>query len=181
MLDVCCSALCIDLIDVITRMCVYMRLCVCRSYDRDISTKGGKPKIIAYTQATLVIVPTALVSQWVSEIKKCAPELKVAEYVEMDFIHGRCCRVCPVGKCKPRCVHRDCQNRCTRGHLETRLAAFAQSVDVVISTYQVLKGKKKSKKHVAKHSPLRRIHWRRIVLDEMQEVNLCRRGSVGQR
>ena len=121
---------------------------MCRSYDPSTCTtgRGRTGQIIAYTQATLVIVLAALVSQWVSEIKKCAPELKVTEYFGVDLIHGS-------------------------GDLEECLAAFTQSVDIVISTYQVLKGKRR-RGAKNKHCYLRRIHWRRVVLDEMQEVGL---------
>ena len=102
-----------------------------------------------------MIVPTALVSQWVSEIKKCAPELKVTEYLEIletvDLPHSGY----------------------TVDHLEKSLVAFIQSVDIVISTYQMLKGKKR-RGAKRKHCYLRQIHWRRVVLDEMQEVHLFR-------
>ena len=121
---------------------------MCRSYDPSARAtgRGRAGQIIAYTQATLVIVPAALVSQWVSEIKKCAPELKVTEILGVDVIHSG-------------------------GHLDERLAAFTKSVDIVISTYQVLKGKRRRGAKKNKHCYLRRIHWRRVVLDEMQEVD----------
>ena len=129
------------------------RIYLCRSYNPSTCTgrKGKAGRIIAYTQATLVIVPAALVSQWISEIEKCAPELKVTEYLGLGM-----------GLSNPEDV-----------------ATFAQSVDIVVSTYQVLKGnKRRGAKN--KHCYLRRIHWRRVVLDEMQEVDLWRGEGVGE-
>ena len=121
------------------------RMPLCHSYDPSNRTgrRGKAGRIVAYTQATLVIVPAALVSQWISEIEKCAPELKVTEYLGLDM--GLI-------------------------NAEERVAAFTQSVDIVVSTYQVLKGnRRRGAKN--KHCYLRRIHWRRVVLDEMQEVD----------
>lgn len=147
------------------------------SYDAE----SDSDRVCGQTSATLVIVPTTLVSQWVAEIKKCAPSLKVAKYVSGDLIHGRCCRIHT--QCKKSCEHRECQNKpCVRGHLEDRLLAFARSADVIISTYKVLRGKVSGKrKRFTKKSLLSRVHWRRIVLDEMQEVYGIKGGLGGIR
>ena len=158
-----CSFFCVDITFASTLTCPII---VLDSYDAESVTN----RICGKTSATLVIVPTTLVSQWVAEIKKCAPSLKVAKYVSADLIHGRCCRIHK--QCKKSCEHRECQNkRCVGGHLEARLLAFVQSADIIISTYKLLRGKVSGKaKRVTKKCYLSRIHWRRIVLDEMQEV-----------
>lgn len=92
------------------------------------------------SRSTLVVVPPALVSQWLAEIQKSiggASTLSVAKYTTADLIK------------------RDAAGRWRRA------AAALASHDLVIATYGALD---------RCTTALGGIAWRRVVLDEMQEV-----------
>jgi E3 ubiquitin-protein ligase SHPRH len=107
------------------------------------------------TAATLIIAPPSIVPQWISEINRHAPHLRVLHY---EGIKAK-------SKVKP-------------ADLLKNLA----SADIVISTYSVLaaeinftqlnptKTLRKESKYPRPKSPIMQLSWWRILLDEAQMV-----------
>lgn len=107
------------------------------------------------TKATLIITPPSILHQWISEIHKHAPQLRVMHYQGIK-------------------VHREADS----GELLNELAAS----DVVISTYGVLANEihftplnpEKTLRHAPKYprtkSPLMLLSWWRCVIDEAQMI-----------
>lgn len=110
------------------------------------------------TGATLIVAPHALKDQWVSELKKHAPELRVL------FYPG-------VGK------------RSRRKESADALLQELSSQDVVITTYNVLtselpfaenepdRARRAPRKYDRPKSPLTRLQWWRLALDEIQMIS----------
>lgn len=116
--------------------------------------------------ATLIITPETLRDQWASELRKHAPNLRIMVY------HG--------------------MRKATKKHIdaESEAALLAQLADhdVVIMTYNELRTEihfatpppDRARRHERKYhrpiSPLMRISWWRVCLDEAQEID----SGVGQ-
>ena len=106
--------------------------------------------------ATLIITPPSILQQWKSEIQTLAPNLKVMVY---DGI-------------------RNSREKDDDNEILTDLLSY----DVILTTYQVLASEihysgavparnlRKEKKYERRQSPLVRIVWWRVVLDECQMV-----------
>lgn len=94
--------------------------------------------------ATLVVAPVSLLRQWASELAKCTQEglLSVATYTMEELEKDRGTSNLAKGRRVERLQH-----LCT--------------MDVVLTSYRALE----ADKHV-----LHKIQWRRICLDEMQEI-----------
>jgi len=96
------------------------------------------------SNATLVIAPLTLVHQWANEMKKCAPSsISVSIYPKDENDH-----ICKGERNQKRLI---------------RIARLARRADMIITTYRTLAEERRNK-------VLLRIRWRRIILDEMQEV-----------
>jgi len=98
---------------------------------------------------TLVVVTPALVMQWFHEIEKITGTSLVYEF----FDH------------QTREFH-------SRGRRRRNGQCGGGKVDVVVTTYNAFDTKKNQKRKRGKHSAtiLKSILWRRVVLDEMQEI-----------
>jgi hypothetical protein len=116
----------------------------------------SKARVALKTSATLIIVPVTLLAQWQSEIVKSLVDpssLEVFVYtnISTDFVSIR-------NDSFPRKLP-------TPKELQATLLAFlegkGETKAVVLTTYSML--------NKAQHG-LNTIHWRRIVLDEMQEI-----------
>ncbi|XXQ29804.1 RING-type domain-containing protein [Plasmodiophora brassicae] len=123
--------------------------------DRGASVARNYPGARLYkSSATLIVVPAPLVSQWETEIIKYVQPGVLSVFVHSERIHGRCTvdgkRECPPGS---SCIG---QAR----HVANRSAALASAADIVITTYKTL----------LDDACLQKIAWKRIVLDEMQEI-----------
>jgi E3 ubiquitin-protein ligase SHPRH len=107
------------------------------------------------TGATLIITPPSILQQWISEINKHAPQLKVMKYEGIK-------------------AHRD-------QDFAELVDMFASS-DIVISTYSVLAAEihftplnpEKTLRHASKYprpkSPLTQLYWWRCLIDEAQMI-----------
>ena len=107
------------------------------------------------TSATLIVTPPSILQQWISEVNRHSPQLKVAHYKGIKE-HGK-------------------ENL---GQLVNSLAAS----DVVITTYSVLaaeinftalnpeKSLRKEPKYPRPKSPLMQLSWWRVVMDEAQMI-----------
>lgn len=110
------------------------------------------------TPATLIVCPSSLKKQWLSELSKHAPSLKVMAYSGLDQ------------------QVREEQSR------EQDLIERLASQDVVITTYNVLtseldyalgepdRARRKPRKYHRPRSPLTQLSWWRVCLDEAQMI-----------
>jgi E3 ubiquitin-protein ligase SHPRH len=108
--------------------------------------------------ATLIIAPTSILEQWISEMHAHAPELKVCHYTGLP----------PASAPKDRHA--------------TATVDYLMQYDVVVTTYQVLskeihyaipppdRSSRRAKRHERRSSPLMGISWWRVCLDEAQMV-----------
>lgn len=108
----------------------------------EIKQEVKKEKKSASTAATLIIVPPALLSQWVSEVFKVAGDSLVVDVFDHNSL-----------KFERRSSH----------------SGRDVDADVVLTTYQALEKAKKGYRNNAANILLS-THWARVVLDEMQEV-----------
>lgn len=134
-----------------------------REKQRQGEGKASEGESVA-SDATLIVVPNHLVSQWTSEISRCVPSAggRGGGLTHMCYIHpkdnitGHCAPYkggspeCKAGACKGYAVHK-----------RERIEQLAGAADVVLTTYQTLEKHK---------GTLRGIKWARVVLDEMQEI-----------
>eukprot|EP01043_Picozoa_sp_COSAG02_P028592 COSAG02_NODE_1741_length_11107_cov_3.665425_2_plen_1021_part_00 len=95
-------------------------------------------------KATLIVVPRAILPQWVSETKKHAPSLVCKVFSECPQVHPR-----------------------GRATVETR-DAWLQHADIVLVTYDEMQQEMKSGRTAS--SALLCCQWWRVVLDEAQMV-----------
>ena len=119
---------------------------------------GGMNAVLASSRATLVVAPLTLVAQWASEIAKCATGVTVA-------IHD------PFDRSSPTWGFKDGSK--LRAEAE-RLATH----DFVLTSYAALEaeaaGAQRGKQRGMRSALLRRVAWRRIVLDGMfARVYVC--------
>lgn len=118
----------------------------------------GSGDDVPISQATLIISPSSILEQWKSELGRHAPSLTVFHY---DGV--------PPGTKKSRTE-------------DDIIRDLTTKYDVILTTYQVLRREvhfaedppernmRHSRKFERKRSPLVRIQWWRIVLDEAQMV-----------
>ncbi|KAF9881314.1 hypothetical protein CkaCkLH20_01464 [Colletotrichum karsti] len=110
---------------------------------------------LVMTGATLIVTPDSLRQQWISEIQRHAPHLKV------KFYPGR---------------------KNAKFDTEELLRADLACQDIVITTYPVLsselhyalkppeRSRRQERKYDRPESPLTKIHWWRVCLDEAQMI-----------
>jgi len=115
-------------------------------------------KELLATSATLIVAPSALLDQWISELNRHAPTLKVMYYPGLQ-------------KAKKNSHHKI-------------TPALLDEHDVVITTYSVLRAEmwlalateeptrptRKSRQHERPISPLVQLSWWRLCIDEAQTV-----------
>ena len=140
--------------------------CILNDYEKNFNTKEKRNQYKGWlgseyhTTATLIVAPITLISQWQREIEKSLVDKDLLTvYVHETKLHGRC-KLTPdsepdCGAGKSRCLLG------SRGHLYRRIENLAIDSDIVLASYKMLKDDKKT---------FQTIHWRRIVLDEMQEI-----------
>ncbi|KAI0201296.1 SNF2 family N-terminal domain-containing protein [Astrocystis sublimbata] len=124
-------------------------------------------KVVHPTGATLIVAPDTLQNQWISEFKKHAPSLFVVKYPGIK-------------------VWTNQNTLKTEQKGESQLSRFISRLadcDVVITTYSVLQAElhyaeippdrsmRHEKRHERQTSPLVKIDWWRICLDEAQQVD----------
>ncbi|TLD19680.1 hypothetical protein PspLS_09521 [Pyricularia sp. CBS 133598] len=120
-----------------------------------------KPEL-GRTRATLIITPTTLRAQWVAELKKHAPSLRVMIYQGMK---------------------QSCRKKSIDAQSESAMLENFMSHDVVIMTYHELRAeihfaspppdrsRRRERKYTRPLSPLVQCLWWRVCLDEAQEVD----------
>ena len=110
-----------------------------------------------HSTATLIIAPMTLISQWEHEIRKSLKDpAALAVHIYDTKLHGKCSLF--LGGVK------ECEGRVCHGkdeHLRDRIERIASENDIILVSYRMLQTDRK---------PFQSIHWRRIVLDEMQEI-----------
>ncbi|KAL9052532.1 MAG: hypothetical protein Q9162_005336 [Coniocarpon cinnabarinum] len=106
---------------------------------------------VKISSATLVVSPPAILDQWISEIRSHAPDMKVFHYKGVK-------------------------------QSEDRIMDTLREQDIVVTTYQVLaseihyanekpqRNMRHQKKYVQRRSPLVKILWWRVCLDEAQMI-----------
>eukprot|EP00943_MAST-04B_sp_MAST-4B-sp1_P009028 g9028.t1 len=128
------------------------------STDEEKNAYKGWDDTHLHSTATLIIAPLTLISQWKREIEKSIVDKDLLiVHVHDTKLHGKCK---PTDESEPDCK----STRCTlgkTGHYYRRLEDIALNADIVLASYKMLKDDKKA---------FQTVHWRRIVLDEMQEI-----------
>ena len=129
-----------------------------------------------HSTATLIIAHMTLISQWEHEIRKSLKDpAALAVHIYDTKLHGKCSLF--LGGVK------ECEGRVCHGkdeHLRDRIERIASENDIILVSYRMLQTDRK---------PFQSIHWRRIVLDEMQEIRssttdlakVCKKLSSGRR
>ncbi|KAJ3579296.1 hypothetical protein NPX13_g1263 [Xylaria arbuscula] len=124
-------------------------------------------QVLRPTGATLIVTPDTLQNQWLSEFHKHAPNLLVMKYPGIKVW----------AKDKAMNMEKEGES------LLTRCIAKLANCDVIITTYTVLQAElhfavtppKRSMRYEKKHerhtSPLVRIDWWRVCLDEAQQID----------
>ncbi|KAK0720531.1 SNF2 family N-terminal domain-containing protein [Lasiosphaeris hirsuta] len=108
------------------------------------------------TSATLIVTPSTLLDQWISELNRHAPTLRILYYPGLK--------------------------RATKRKNEEERAEFLAEHDIVITTYEVLRTElwvatdgpersmRNSKQYERPKSPLMQLSWWRVCIDEAQMV-----------
>ena len=110
-------------------------------------------KSIPSTPATLIITPPALSQQWKTEIDTLAPSLKVCVYNGLKVEANKS-------------DHQELLQRfLTHDVVLTTFPVLAKEIHYADSTDRPLRHEKRYEKRL---SPLTRVHWWRVVLDEAQ-------------
>lgn len=137
-------------VEMIVLMCLNHRKLTGEQPPSDVEGKNLKP-----SGATLIITPPAILEQWKQEIQQHAPALRVFEYTGIQR-------------------HED--------QSDDALAEMLASYDVVLTTYNTLsreihytggapeRNLRHQKKFEPRKTPLLRIDWWRVCLDEAQMV-----------
>ena len=115
------------------------------------------PQNMIESASTLIIVPNALLDQWLDEIKKSCGDALVAKQYPTTAADLR------------RGVDDGCAQVSKQGaHKFRELQRLASCADIIVTSYAVMR--KEAGKSGGVSKVLSRIRWRRVVLDEMQEV-----------
>ncbi|KAI0459789.1 SNF2 family N-terminal domain-containing protein [Xylaria acuta] len=135
----------------------------CPATELDIDTN----QMVHPTGATLIVTPDTLQNQWISEFKKHAPSLIVMKYPGIKvWANDKALNTEQEGET-----------------LVDRFISELTNCDVVITTYSVLQAElhyavappersmRYEKRHERHTSPLVRIGWWRICLDEAQQID----------
>jgi len=137
-------------VEMIALMCLNRRKLTAEQSPSDVEGKNLKP-----SGATLIITPPAILEQWKQEIRQHAPALRFLEYTGIQR-------------------HED--------QSDNALAEMLASYDVVLTTYNTLSREihytggapdrilRHQKRFEPRKTPLLRIHWWRVCLDEAQMV-----------
>lgn len=129
------------------------------------AARAGEHKILARTSATLVIAPAALASQWQRELRRCGLAVQMFDGEARELWHQE---VREAKKAREAAKRRGevvakAESRIERA---ARLAAALSQADVVVSSYSVLTDEARK----GDTSVIARMAWRRICLDECQEI-----------
>lgn len=115
-------------------------------------------EVVKVTPATLIVAPSSLRKQWLSELQKHAPKLRVMHYTGL----GESARL--------------------EESKATALIEKLQSHDVVVTTYSVLtseldyalgepdRARRNPRKYHRPRSPLTQLRWWRVCMDEAQMI-----------
>lgn len=137
-------------VEMIALMCLNRRKLADEQPPSDVEGKNLKP-----SGATLIITPPAILEQWKQEIQQHAPALRVFDYTGIQRHQGQS---------------------------DDALAEMLASYDVVLTTYNTLsreihytggapeRNLRHQKKFKPRKTPLLRIDWWRVCLDEAQMV-----------
>ncbi|KAI0024360.1 SNF2 family N-terminal domain-containing protein [Xylariomycetidae sp. FL0641] len=113
------------------------------------------------TNATLIVTPNALMDQWLIELKRHAPDLRVTSYTGMRVARSTRARM----------------------SLEDEIVTQFVTHDVVVTTYNVLqreihyamdppdRSMRHSRQYELPRSPLVQFSWWRVCLDEAQQID----------
>lgn len=123
--------------------------------------------VVQPTGATLIVTPDTLQSQWLSEFEKHAPDLFVTKYPGMKAWS------------KGNILNTESKGESPLSQFTSKLA----NSDVVITTYSVLQSElhyamappqrsmRYEKQHERQTSPLVKVGWWRVCLDEAQQID----------
>jgi SNF2 family DNA or RNA helicase len=125
------------------------------------------------SESTLVLVPTTLVGQWWHEIQKHLNGLSAAVCTLFDIFESRQDADLDEESLQSWKLICNCKTPCSTGFRQydsETCSSLLSKHDIVLSTYSNLQRKGRLPQVVHLKGILRNTSWKRIVLDECQEI-----------
>jgi SNF2 family DNA or RNA helicase len=142
-----------------------------QNQDFHIPNPKEKSKYNSRVDSTLILVPPTLIGQWWDDILKhldgisaavCTPlDLVINHDDENDGVLYNCNLKC---NCNVSCVSKDTISE------SASIVNLISKHDIILSTYSVFQKRSNPKKHSPLKGILKETFWKRIVLDECQEI-----------